>query len=110
MEPLRQPSNIEIDGAVTPIRNRVIVRKIEQSPSPVFWTPVQDEAVIGEVVAVGKPMRTEKGVELPQEFSVGDQVVFSKHVGVELVWQGHPALMMREDEVLGVVREKNGSQ
>jgi len=57
----------------------------------------------GEIVATGKGRVTEDGKTLPLEVKVGDRVLFGKYSGTELKLEGSEFLMMREEDVLGVI-------
>jgi chaperonin GroES len=57
----------------------------------------------GEIVAVGKGRVTEDGKVLPLEVKVGDKVLFGKYAGTELKLNGQEYLMMREEDILGVI-------
>jgi chaperonin GroES len=57
----------------------------------------------GDVIAVGKGKVTEDGKVLPLDVKVGDKVLFGKYSGTEIKIEGKEYLMMREDDVLGVV-------
>ena len=105
MESQRQPSdhNIRSNGrTLDPVRNRVVVTIVDEPQSKVLWTP-SERARFGDVVAIGKPRLSPRHVEIAQAIAVGDRVTFPPHIGVEIIWDGRPGLIMREDEVLGVV-------
>ena len=57
----------------------------------------------GSVIAVGKGKVTEDGKILPLDVKVGDKVLFGKYSGTDIKIEGNEYLMMREDDVLGVV-------
>jgi len=57
----------------------------------------------GEIIATGKGRVTEEGKSLPLEVKAGDKVLFSKYAGTELKLDGQEFLMMREEDVLGVI-------
>jgi chaperonin GroES len=57
----------------------------------------------GEVVAVGKGKRTEEGKQLPMDVQVGDRILFGKYSGSDIKLDGNEYLIMREDEILGVL-------
>lgn len=118
MEPFRQPSTHELssqNGEVKLIRDRVLVLLDEYQPDGLIWQPEwrQEDGsgyrrqVIGTVVKVGLEPRTEKGGALiPHEIQEGDRVLVSPYQGVEMKWDGKPALMLRETEVLAVLEGK----
>jgi chaperonin GroES len=62
----------------------------------------------GEVVAIGKGKKTEEGKLLPLDVQVGDQILFGKYSGSDIKLDGNEYLIMREDEILGVL--SNGAQ
>ena len=106
MEPQREATSHEIDPISAPVRlprNRVLVEIRYQPRSAILWTPNERRAILGEVKLVGRPILSSKGKELPQHVAVGDTVVVSPFVGVELEYDGKEALIFREDEVLAVV-------
>lgn len=57
----------------------------------------------GEIVAVGKGKRLENGTIVPPEVKVGDKVLFGKYSGTEIKIDGDDYLIMREDDVLGII-------
>lgn len=57
----------------------------------------------GEIVAVGKGKRLENGTIVPLEVKVGDKVLFGKYSGTEIKIDGNDYLIMREDDVLGII-------
>ena len=107
-ESLRQESLIELspekDGRQLRLPcNRVIAVCVNQQAS-FLWTPPEENPILGDVVIVGEP-RLMGGNEIPQEVLPGDRIVIPPHIGVKILWEGQPALIMREDEVLAVVEE-----
>jgi chaperonin GroES len=59
----------------------------------------------GEVVAVGKGKRGENGAVFPIDLKVGDKVLFGKYAGSEVKLEGNDFLIMREDDILGVIEK-----
>ena len=57
----------------------------------------------GEVVAVGKGKVKEDGTVIPMDIKKGDKILFGKYSGTEIKLDGEELLIMREDEVLGVI-------
>ena len=92
---------------VRPIQDRLVVRRIEEQETSKGGIIIPDTAkekpVEGEVVAVGKGKVTEKGDIRPLDVKVGDRVLFGKYAGTEVTIDGEEHLILREDEVLGVV-------
>ena len=59
----------------------------------------------GEIMAVGKGKRLEDGKVVPLDVKVGDRILFGKYSGSEIKMDGEEVLIMREDEVLGVIED-----
>ena len=105
--PLRDPSYIRIDRPVRLCRNRVVLKKIHVEHSETLWTPPEKLPMTGEVLAVGPGEKSERtGFCWPNYVRVGQRIIVSPHDGVEVIWHGEPALIVREDEVLAVFDEE----
>ena len=93
--------------AFTPLHDRVLVRRIESEDKTKGGLIIPDSAkekpMQGDVVAVGKGKMTEDGKVLPLDVKIGDKVLFGKYSGTEVKIEVNEYLMMREDDVLGVV-------
>jgi chaperonin GroES len=92
---------------IRPLYDRIVVKRIEPSEQMQGGLYIPDSAKEkpqeGEVVAVGKGKR-EKGVIVPLEVKVGDHVLFGKYSGSEAPKSiGEEYLIMREDEILGIL-------
>jgi chaperonin GroES len=96
---------------IRPLHDRVVVRRIEEGETMQGGLYIPDSAKEkpqqGEVVAVGKGKRTEEGKQLPMDVQVGDRILFGKYSGSDIKLDGTEYLIMREDEILGVL--SNGS-
>ena len=57
----------------------------------------------GQIIAVGNGKKTEDGKVIPLDVKVGDQVLFGKYAGTEIKIEGEEFLIMREDDILGVM-------
>ena len=66
----------------------------------------QEKPMEGEVVAVGKGKRLEDGKVVPLDVAPGDRILFGKYSGSEIKLDGDEFLIMREDEVLGILVEQ----
>ena len=90
-----------------PLQDRVIVKRTaEQDVSPggiIIPDVAKEKAAEGEVVAVGNGKMLEDGSVRPLDVKVGDRVLFSKYAGTEVKIDGQEHLMMREEDILGVV-------
>jgi chaperonin GroES len=92
---------------IRPLHDRVVVKRIEEGETMQGGLYIPDSAKEkpqqGEVVAVGKGKRTEEGKQLPMDVQVGDRILFGKYSGSDIKLNGTEYLIMREDEILGVL-------
>ena len=92
---------------IKPLRDRVIVRRLEEEEKTKGGIIIPDSAkekpMAGEIVAVGSGKILEDGRVVPLELKSGDKVLFGKYSGTEVKIDGEDFLMMREDEILGIV-------
>ena len=92
---------------IRPLHDRVIVRRMEEERTSPGGIVIPDSAtekpVQGEVVAVGKGKILENGEVRPLDVKVGDKVLFSKYGGTEVKIEGEDLLVMREDDITGVI-------
>jgi chaperonin GroES len=92
---------------IRPLHDRIIVERLEEETMTASGIIIPDSAKEkpqeGSVIAVGKGKVTEDGKILALDVKVGDKVLFGKYAGTEIKIEGKEYLMMREDDVLGVV-------
>jgi len=92
-----------------PLYDRILVKRIEEEETVQGGIIIPDTAKEkpqqGEVVAVGKGKRLEDGKIIPLEVKVGDRVLFGKYAGNEVKIDGQEYLILREDEVLGILEK-----
>jgi chaperonin GroES len=92
---------------IRPLHDRIIVERLEEETKTASGIIIPDSAKEkpqqGNVIAVGKGKVTEDGKVLPLDVKVGDKVLFGKYSGTEVKLDGKEFLMMREDDILGVV-------
>ncbi len=92
---------------IRPLHDRIIVERVEEETKTAGGLIIPDTAKEkpqeGRVIAVGKGKKTEDGKVLPLDVKVGDKILFGKYSGTEIKVEGKEYLMMREDDVLGVV-------
>lgn len=92
-----------------PMQDRIIVKRVEEETKTAggIFIPetAKEKPQQGEVVAVGKGKVTEDGKVLPLDVKVGDKVLFGKYAGTEIKLEGEEFLIMREDDILGVVEK-----
>jgi chaperonin GroES len=92
---------------IRPLQDRVIVERIEGEEKTKGGIIIPDTAKEkpqeGKVVAVGKGKVTEDGKVLPLSVKAGDKILFGKYSGTEVKLNGNEYLIMREDDILGIV-------
>jgi chaperonin GroES len=90
-----------------PLHDRILVERVEEQEQRVGGIIIPDAAKEkpqqGRVVAVGKGRVTDKGEVVPLDVKAGDTVLFGKYAGTEIKIEGREYLIVREDEVLGIV-------
>jgi len=93
---------------VRPLHDRILVRRMAEEDKTAGGLFIPDTAKEkpqrGEIVAAGKGRVTEDGKVLPLEVKTGDKVLFSKYAGTEIKLSGEDYLMMREEDILGIVQ------
>jgi chaperonin GroES len=94
---------------IRPLYDRIVVKRIEEQESVKGGIIIPDTAKEkpqeGEVVAVGKGKRLEDGRVVPLDVQAGDRILFGKYSGSEIKVDGEEFLIMREDDVLGVIED-----
>jgi chaperonin GroES len=90
-----------------PMQDRIIVKRLEEENKTAGGLFIPDTAKEkpqkGEIVAVGNGKKTEDGKVIPLDVKVGDTVLFGKYAGTDIKVDGEEYLIMREDDILGVV-------
>jgi chaperonin GroES len=92
---------------IRPLYDRIVVKRVEQEEQKFGGLFIPDSAKEkpqeGEVVAVGKGKRLEDGKVIPLDVQVGDRILFGKYSGSDIKLEQDEFLIMREDEVLGIL-------
>ena len=92
---------------IRPLYDRIVVKRIEEQETVRGGIIIPDSAKEkpqeGEVVAVGNGKRLEDGKLVPLDVKVGDRILFGKYSGNDIKLDGEEYMIMREDEVLGVL-------
>ena len=92
---------------IRPLYDRIVVKRIEEQETVRGGIIIPDSAKEkpqeGEVFAVGKGKRLEDGKLVPLDVQVGDRILFGKYSGSDIKLDGDEYMIMREDEVLGVL-------
>ena len=94
---------------VKPLHDRVIVKRIEEEEKTKGGIIIPDTAkekpIEGKVMAVGSGKLMEDGKRVPLEVKEGDRVLFGKYAGTEIQIEGEEHLIMREDDILGIIEK-----
>ncbi len=92
---------------IRPLQDRVIVKRVEEEEKTKGGIIIPDTAkekpVEGKVVAVGKGKVREDGKVQPLDVKKGNRILFGKYAGTEIKIEGEEHLIMREDDILGVI-------
>lgn len=92
---------------IRPLQDRILVKRVEEEERTKGGIIIPDTAKekpqMGEVIAAGNGKKTEDGKVIPMDVKKGDKVLFSKYSGTEVKVEGEELLIMREDDILGIV-------
>jgi chaperonin GroES len=96
-----------VDMQIRPLYDRLLVRRIEEHETTrngiVIPDSAQEKPQQGEVMAVGRGKRLDDGQMVNLDVQIGDRILFGKYSGSETKLNGAEYLIMREDDVLGVL-------
>jgi len=94
---------------IRPLHDRLIVERVEEEEKTTGGISIPDAAkekpIEGKVVAVGKGRVAEDGKLIPMDVKAGDRVLFSKYAGTEVKIDGVEHLIMREEDILGIIEK-----
>jgi chaperonin GroES len=95
---------------IRPLYDRVVVKRIEEKENKIGGLFIPDSAKEkpqeGEVVAVGKGKRLEDGKLVALDVQKGDRILFGKYSGSDVTIEGTECMIMREDEILGILSKQ----
>jgi chaperonin GroES len=95
---------------IRPLHDRVIVKRLDEEKKTASGIVIPDTAAEkpdqGEVTAIGRGKRADDGKLIPIDLKVGDRVLFAKYSGQTVRVKGDELLVMREEDVMGVVEGK----
>ncbi|MGI6657202.1 MAG: co-chaperone GroES [Desulfobulbus sp.] len=93
---------------IRPLNDRILVKRLEGEEKTAGGIIIPDSAkekpAEGEIIAVGPGKLNEAGQRVAIDLNVGDRVLFSKYGGTEVKLDGEDFLIMREDDILGVIQ------
>ena len=91
----------------TPLHDRILVRRVEEADTTrggiIIPDSAKDKPMEGEVISAGKGKISEEGKVRPLDVKDGDRILFGKYSGTEIKIDGEDFIIMREEEVLGVL-------
>jgi chaperonin GroES len=92
---------------IRPLQDRIIVKRVQEEEKTKGGIIIPDTAkekpIEGKVIAVGNGKVQEDGKVRPLDVKAGDRVLFSKYAGTEIKIDGEEHLIMREEDILGVI-------
>ncbi len=92
---------------IRPLHDRVVIKRMEEERTTAGGIVIPDSAaekpIRGEVVAVGKGKILESGDVRPLDVKTGDKVLFGKYAGTEVKVESEDLLVMREEDIMGVI-------
>ena len=93
-----------------PLHDRILIKRIEEKETAKGGIIIPDTAKEkpqeGEVVAVGSGKKNEDGKVVPLDVKAGDRILFGKYSGAEIKMENEEYLILREEEVLGIIEGK----
>ena len=94
---------------IRPLQDRVIVKRVEEEGKTkggiIIPETAKEKPMEGKIIAVGKGKVLEDGKIHPLDVKVGDRILFGKYSGTEVKIDGEEHLIMREDDILGVIEK-----
>ncbi len=92
---------------IRPLNDRILVKRLEQdersSGGIIIPDSAKEKPAEGEIVSVGNGKLNDKGERIALEVKAGDRILFSKYGGTDVKFDGQEYLIMREDDILGVI-------
>ncbi|MGA8185033.1 MAG: co-chaperone GroES [Terriglobia bacterium] len=93
-----------------PLHDRILVKRVEEKEAVKGGIIIPDTAKEkpqeGKVIAVGHGKKTEEGKVIALDVKAGDRILFGKYSGAEIKMEGQEYLILREEEVLGILETK----
>ena len=92
---------------IRPLQDRLILKRVEEEEKTKGGIIIPDSAKEkpqeGKITAVGPGKVTDEGKKIPMEVKKGDRILFGKYAGTEIKIEGEEHLIMREDDILGII-------
>lgn len=94
---------------IRPLHDRVVVRRLEEERTSAGGIVIPDSAAEkpsqGEVIAIGPGKLLDSGEVRSLDIKVGDRILFGKYAGTEVKLDGEEYVVMREDDIMGVIKK-----
>jgi chaperonin GroES len=96
---------------IRPLYDRVVIKRVEEKGAAMrgglhIPDSAKEKPQEGEVMAVGKGKRLEDGTLVALDVQVGDRILFGKYSGNDITIEGTEYMIMREDEILGILDQQ----
>lgn len=92
---------------INPLHDRVVIRRLDAEDKTPGGIVIPDSAAEkpskGEIISVGPGKRADSGEMVPMSVKAGDKVLFGKYAGTEVKENGEDFIVMREDDIIGVL-------
>ena len=99
--------SVKTSTKVKPLADRILVRRLEETETSrggiIIPDTAKEKPQQGEVIAVGPGKLSDDGTRVKPEVAIGDRILMSKYAGTEVKIEGEDFIIMREDDVLGVI-------
>jgi chaperonin GroES len=101
-------------ASIRPLHDRVIIRRIEEQEQVrggiIIPDTAREKPQEGEIIAAGEGKKLDSGERVPLDVQAGDRVLFGKYAGTEIKLDGEEYLIMREDDILGVIERASANE
>jgi len=101
-------------ASIRPLHDRIIVRRIEEGEQIrggiIIPDTAKEKPQEGEVIAVGEGKKLDSGSRVAMDVKAGDRVLFGKYAGTDIKLDGEEYLIMREDDILGIIERASESE
>jgi chaperonin GroES len=91
-----------------PLHDRIVIRRVEEAETTrggiIIPDSAKDKPQEGEVIAAGPGKSNDEGKVFPLQVKAGDRVLFGKYAGTEIKVEGEEYLMMREEDILAILK------
>ena len=98
---------------IRPLQDRVVVKRVEEKETArggiIIPDTAKEKPQEGEVIAVGNGKVLNNGTRVAMDVQVGDRILFGKYSGSEVKLDGEDLLIMREEDILGILASANGT-